>query len=189
MEKFDLKEKRNTLIEDLSGGQKRKLCIAIACCGRSKVIILDEPTGGIDILSRKNIWKILEKIKYEEKIILLITHFMDEASYLADKIGILRDGKLIVSGTNRDLIDKYGKYITLKINKRIEPKDAKNIVNLIIKKYCINFHNDSKRKKGKDNKLINENWVSSNNSEEDRRITAEENRNTTIILINNDNKV
>ena len=191
LEKFDLKEKRNTLIEDLSGGQKRKLCIAIACCGRSKVIILDEPTGGIDILSRKNIWKILEKIKYEEKIILLITHFMDEASYLADKIGILRDGKLIVSGTNRDLIDKYGKYITLKINKRIEPKEAKNIVNLINKKYCINniSNNDSKRKNKKDKKLINEDGASSNNSEEDRRTNAEENQNNTIILINNDNKV
>ena len=116
---------------------------------------------------------------------------MDEASYLADKIGILRDGKLIVSGTNRDLIDKYGKYITLKINKRIEPKEAKNIVNLINKKYCINniSNNDSKRKNKKDKKLINEDGASSNNSEEDRRTNAEENQSNTIILINNDNKV
>ena len=113
------------MAKDLSGGQKRKLCIAIACCGRSKVIILDEPTGGIDIASRKSIWEILKEIKHREKIILLITHFMDEASYLSDKIGILRGGKLVVSGTNRELIDKYGHYITIKINKKMEKKKSK----------------------------------------------------------------
>ena len=191
LEKFDLKEQRKTLVEDLSGGQKRKLCIAIACCGRSKVIILDEPTGGIDISSRKNIWNILQKIKYEGKIILLITHFMDEASFLADKIGILRNGKFIVSGTNRDLIDKYGKYITLKINKKMELENAKNIVSLITNKYCYtNINNKKKGKKDIEKNLINEDEKSSKKSSEDDRITnAEEEQNTTIISFKNEYKV
>ena len=135
LEKFELEEQKDTLAKNLSGGQKRKLCIAMACCGRSRVIILDEPTGGVDIASRKHIWNILKKIKNDEKIILLITHFMDEASFLADKIGILKQEKLVVNGTNRDLIDKFGKYITLKINKRMERNEAKEIVKYIKSKY------------------------------------------------------
>ena len=74
LKKFDLNDDRtkNCLAKDLSGGQKRKLCIAIACCGKNRVIILDEPTGGIDVASRQNIWKILKNLKLEEKIIILI---------------------------------------------------------------------------------------------------------------------
>ena len=74
LQKFDLSEEKiiNCLANNLSGGQKRKLCIAIACCGKSRVIILDEPTGGIDVASRQNIWTILKSLKLEEKIIILI---------------------------------------------------------------------------------------------------------------------
>ena len=168
LKKFELTRQRDKCAKDLSGGQKRKLCIALACCGRSKVIILDEPTGGVDIGSRKHIWNILKKIKYDEKIILLITHFMDEASFLADKIGILKNGKLVVEGTNRDLIDKYGKYITLKINKRMEIEDAKNIVRHIKSKYT--FFKDNKRNKEKN--LIKENEKKSNNYDKDTTILS-----------------
>ena len=155
LKKFELEDQKDHLVGGLSGGQKRKLCIAIACCGRSKVIILDEPTGGIDISSRKNIWNILKNIKYDGKIILLITHFMDEASFLADKIGILRKGKLILNGTNTDLIEKYGQYISFKINKRMEMKEAKKIVSFIQKNYIMN--NYSIKNKNKNNKnIINE---------------------------------
>lgn len=164
----------NCLAKDLSGGQKRKLCIAIACCGRSKVIILDEPTGGIDIASRKSIWEILKEIKHREKIILLITHFMDEASYLSDKIGILKGGKLVVSGTNRELIDKYGQYITIKINKKMEKKKAKKIVQHIKDYYFFkdddinsNLINESDKKTNSDQNstivsFANKNGISTN---------------------------
>ena len=93
LKKFDLNEEKikHCYAKNLSGGQKRKLCIAIACCGKSKIIILDEPTGGIDVASRNNIWKILKTLKNEEKIIILISHSMEEVSYLADKIGILKE--------------------------------------------------------------------------------------------------
>ena len=117
---FELQKVRNSLAKNLSGGYKRRLCIAIAFCGRSKVIVLDEPTGGIDITDTKKLWKILKKIKNEKnKIILLITHFMEEVSFLADKIGILKNGQLLYEGTNRQLIDDHGNYITIQINKKL----------------------------------------------------------------------
>ena len=171
---FELDKQKDKLAKELSGGQKRKLCIAIACCGRSKVIILDEPTGGVDISSRKNIWNILKKIKYQGKIILLITHFMDEASFLADKIGILRHGKLVLNGTNSDLIENYGQYITLKINKGMEIGKAKEIVKFIKSKYF--FSKNIKNKKEKN--IINENENNINN----------DNKDIAIISMGNDNK-
>ena len=128
--KFELEKVENELSKNISGGLKRRLCIAIAFCGRSKVIILDEPTGGIDILSRKKLMNILKKLKNDNKIILLITHFMDETSFLADQIGILKNGKLLCSGTNRELIDNYGNYITIQINKG-EDGTIKNLINYI----------------------------------------------------------
>ena len=137
LKKFDLNDDRtkNCLAKDLSGGQKRKLCIAIACCGKSRVIILDEPTGGIDVASRENIWKILKNLKLEEKIIILISHSMEEVSYLADKIGILEKGKFILHGTSRELIDDYGQYFSLIINQKIDYEKAKEISSYISRNY------------------------------------------------------
>ena len=66
--------------------------MAIAFCGKNEIIILDEPTGGIDIQGKKEIWEIIKKQK-NEKIIILITHYMDEAFELADEIAILKNGK------------------------------------------------------------------------------------------------
>ena len=135
LNKFYLNDKKKCLAKDLSGGQKRKLCIAIACCGKRKIIILDEPTGGVDVVSRKSIWSILKKLKEEEKIIILISHSMEEVSFLADKIGILKDGKLICQGTSRELIDNYGKYFSLIINQKLSYEKARDISGYIAKNY------------------------------------------------------
>ena len=137
IKKFELEEKRNELAKNLSGGLKRRLCIAIAFSGRSKVIILDEPTGGIDVLSRKKLWEILKNLKNEKKIILLITHFMDEASYLADEIGILKKGELMCSGTCTELIEKYGKFITIQINKRMD-SNVRELLKFIKNNFVLN---------------------------------------------------
>ena len=124
---FEFNESKSKLVKDLSGGLKRRLAIAIACCGKSKIIVLDEPTGGVDIVSMNKIWEILLKLKAKQKIIILITHFMEEASYLADQIGVLKDGKIICSGSNKYLIDRYGKYITIQINKKVDENSKKLI--------------------------------------------------------------
>ena len=166
LKQFDLDGDK--LANGLSGGQKRKLSIAIACCGRSEVIILDEPTGGIDIYSRKSIWEILKELKNRNKMILLITHFMDEASFLSDQIGILKKGKIIIQGTNRQLIDNYGKFVSIKINKKLNFKKAQEIADYIKKNYCIHSEKvKSNRKSNKD--LSNE---ESKSSSEDINSTA-----------------
>lgn len=87
-----LTEKKNSKTSTLSGGQKRKLSLAIALLGDSKIIILDEPTSGMDPYSRRSTWNIIQKNK-KGRVILLTTHFMDEADCLADRIAIMADGK------------------------------------------------------------------------------------------------
>lgn len=79
----------------------------MAFAGRSKVIILDEPTSGMDTSARRYIWELLKSYK-SERIILLTTHFMDEADYLGDRIGIMAGGRLICCGSGHYLKNRFG---------------------------------------------------------------------------------
>lgn len=97
------------------------MVIASAFCGESEIIILDEPTGGIDLITKNEIWEALKKRK-QNKIILLITHYMDEAWELADRCGILKNGKIIFNNDKDMLTKTYGKYINIQINKKIDKK-------------------------------------------------------------------
>ena len=72
----------------LSGGNKRKLSVAIALCGGSKLVLLDEPTAGMDLGARRDLWNMLKNYR-RDKIIILTTHYMDEADVLGDRIGIM----------------------------------------------------------------------------------------------------
>ena len=104
--KLNLDEKKNSLSETLSGGQKRKFCIALALAGNSKLILLDEPTSGMDVLAKREVWNFFKNYKHD-KIIILTTHSLEEAEYLGDRIGIMLDGKFICSGTGSFLKNKY----------------------------------------------------------------------------------
>ena len=103
----DLFDKKDELSKNLSGGQKRKLSVAIAFIGDSKLIYLDEPTSGMDTSARRHIWDLLKNYK-QGKIIVRTTHFMDEADYLGDRIAIMGEGKLICCGSSLFLKSKYG---------------------------------------------------------------------------------
>lgn len=83
---------RYKLSKQLSGGNKRKLSLCMALIGGSKVVFLDEPTSGIDAISRRAIWEILEYVRTEDRTIVLTTHHLDEAEVLADRIGIMAKG-------------------------------------------------------------------------------------------------
>ena len=83
----------------LSGGQKRKLCVALAFIGNSKIILLDEPTSGMDTYARRLLWEMIKKYK-SDRLVLLTTHNMDEADYLGDRIGIMSEGEMIVCGSS-----------------------------------------------------------------------------------------
>lgn len=90
--------------------------MAIAFIGGSKIIYLDEPTSGMDTSARRHIWDILKKYK-QNKIVVLTTHFMDEADYLGDRIGIMGEGKLLCCGSSIYLKNKFGIGYTLTIVK------------------------------------------------------------------------
>ena len=126
---FGLEEKRYTKAENLSGGQKRKLSIAIAVVGGSSVIFLDEPTSGMDITSRRNLWNILKK-SLNGKIIILTTHYMEEASILGNRIGILSEGDMKCIGSPLFLIENFGKTLNLNITKSPEADDEE-IINYV----------------------------------------------------------
>ena len=91
----------------LSGGQKRKICLAISLMGDSKVLFLDEPTSGMDVFAQRSVWALLRKLK-KNRIIVLTTHSMEEADMLGDRIGIMAEGKMVCCGTPLFLKSLYG---------------------------------------------------------------------------------
>ena len=85
--------KADNYARDLSGGQKRKLQLAIALLGDSKIVLLDEPTSGMDPMARRETWEIIKQSK-EGRIIILTTHYMDEAEFLADRVAVISKGQI-----------------------------------------------------------------------------------------------
>ncbi|XP_007499576.1 phospholipid-transporting ATPase ABCA3-like isoform X4 [Monodelphis domestica] len=104
---LDMEQKRHTLSRSLSGGMKRKVSIGIALIAGSKVVMLDEPTSGMDPVSRRSTWDLLQQQK-NNRTIMLTTHFMDEADLLGDRIGIMAKGDLQCCGSSLFLKHKYG---------------------------------------------------------------------------------
>lgn len=105
---FSLKNKENTLAKKLSGGQKRRLNIAMALVSSPKILFLDEPTLGLDIKARRKLWETIMLLK-ESTTIILTTHYLEEAENLAENIAILSSGKLVTLGTKEEIIKKSGK--------------------------------------------------------------------------------
>ena len=144
LEQFGLTDKKNNSCRELSGGMKRRLQIAKALIHNPEILILDEPTAGVDIELRYMLWDFLKKINQEGKTILLTTHYIEEAENLCDRIAILNKGKLVALDTTKNLIDKIKiKKIIFRLNKKIdlskfesaELKFLSNINNEIIISY------------------------------------------------------
>jgi ABC-2 type transport system ATP-binding protein len=100
---LDLTDKRNSAYRRLSGGQKQRLSIALALIGRPRIAILDELTTGLDPVARRDTWQLINDIRNQGVTIMLITHFMDEAERLCDRVAIMRDGRLAALGTPAEL--------------------------------------------------------------------------------------
>jgi ATP-binding cassette subfamily A (ABC1) protein 3 len=126
LNRLDLIEKADDIADHLSGGQKRKLCIALALIGKSKLILLDEPTSGMDVIAKKNLWEFLKNYK-DDRILILTTHSLDEAEYLGDRIGIMNEGRYICSGTSSYLKSKYpcGFNINILIDSKISSRSKR----------------------------------------------------------------
>ncbi len=104
IELVGLAEKRRTRIAGLSGGQKRRVDVALGLIGDPELIFLDEPTTGFDPAARREAWSMIEGLKELGKTVLLTTHYMDEAEHLADRLLILRAGEVVAAGTAEELV-------------------------------------------------------------------------------------
>ena len=102
---FKLDEVLNKKAKTLSGGWQRKVSIAISLVNNPKILFLDEPTLGLDVIARKELWKVINSLKGKITIILT-THYMQEAESLSDRIGIMANGNLVDIGTSQELIKK-----------------------------------------------------------------------------------
>lgn len=103
----DLESKKDAYSKNLSGGQKRKLSVGIAMIGGSKLVLLDEPTSGMDLTARRKIWDMLKNNK-DDRILILTTHFMDEADILGDRIAIMAGGQIKCCGGSLFLKRRFG---------------------------------------------------------------------------------
>jgi ABC-type multidrug transport system ATPase subunit len=127
-----LTEKRTVQSQALSGGMKRKLSVGIALIGGSKLVVLDEPTSGMDPYSRRSTWNILLSSK-SDRAIILSTHFLDEADLLGDRIAIMASGKVRCCGSSMFLKKRYGVGYNLTVNKADESVDSDPVAALIRK--------------------------------------------------------
>ena len=103
----ELTEKRNAPVATLSGGMKRRLSLARALIHQPKILILDEPTTGLDPQARQMIWARVRQLKSQGTSLILTTHYMEEAERLCDRIVVIDHGKLLAEGTPRDLINQH----------------------------------------------------------------------------------
>ncbi|MGM9598365.1 MAG: ABC transporter ATP-binding protein [Faecousia sp.] len=103
IEKFHMQEIVKTKAKALSGGWQRRLSIAMALVSEPKLLFLDEPTLGLDVLARRELWNVIRTLKGQVTVILT-THYLEEAEALADHIGIINSGKLRISGTAQDIL-------------------------------------------------------------------------------------
>jgi ABC-2 type transport system ATP-binding protein len=127
LRRFGLEEKRNAFYNQLSGGQKQRLALAMALVNDPRVLFLDEPTAGLDPQVRREIYDIIEELKREKKTIVLTTHYIEEAEKLCDRVAIVDHGKVIATGTPRELKGRSAN------TTRIEVRLAKPASNGVLK--------------------------------------------------------
>jgi ABC-2 type transport system ATP-binding protein len=108
LEAFSLTPKRNDRTRTLSGGMKRRLILARALMHRPRLLILDEPTAGVDVELRLELWHYVQRINAEGTTILLTTHYLEEAEQLCDRIAFINDGEIVAQGTSGSLAAQYG---------------------------------------------------------------------------------
>ena len=118
---LSLFDKRDEQIFGLSGGMKRRLLIAKALAHEPKILFLDEPTAGVDVSLRRDIWRLIEDQKKIGVTIILTTHYIEEAEQLADRVGIINSGEIILVKEKTALMNEFSKKTTLiKLNERLK---------------------------------------------------------------------
>ena len=123
LKKLQLYDKKDNIIKSLSGGMKRRVMIAKALSHNPKILFLDEPTAGVDVELRKDMWNIIKELKNEGVTIILTTHYIEEAEMIADNIGIINHGELLLVEEKNKLIKRMSvKTLKVKLQRKINTK-------------------------------------------------------------------
>ena len=135
--KLQLYDKKDNIIKSLSGGMKRRVMIAKALSHNPKILFLDEPTAGVDVELRKDMWNIIKELKNEGVTIILTTHYIEEAEMIADNIGIINNGELLLVEEKNKLIKRMSvKTLKVKLKKPLKE------IPLKLKKYNLKLIDD-----------------------------------------------
>ncbi len=103
-----LEDSANNRFENLSGGQKQKMGLALSLVSSPDLLFLDEPTTGLDPTARRAIWEVIRRLKAKGKTIILTTHYLEEAQQLSDRVAIVNQGHIVAMGTSDEIIEQYG---------------------------------------------------------------------------------
>lgn len=98
----------------LSGGQRQRLFLALALLNRPEIVFLDELTQGLDPDARRSVWQLIERVRAHGTTVVLVTHFMEEAEVLCDRVAVMTNGRLVAEGTPDDLIDRFGQGVRVR---------------------------------------------------------------------------
>ena len=121
LKQLTLWDKKDTKIMELSGGMKRRVLIAKALSHEPEILFLDEPSAGVDVELRKEMWEIIRRLKKDGVTIILTTHYIEEAEEIADRVGIINNGELLLVEEKKDLLSKMGsKTLTIELATKVK---------------------------------------------------------------------
>ncbi len=137
LKQLSLWDKKDLILRQLSGGMKRRVLIAKALSHEPQILFLDEPTAGVDVELRQDMWKVVKSLRETGVTIILTTHYIEEAEAIADRVGVINQGELIVVEQKKELLKKMGhKTLTVQLQEEV------NEIPDSIKKYNLNIGND-----------------------------------------------
>jgi len=137
LKQLSLWDKKDLILRQLSGGMKRRVLIAKALSHEPQILFLDEPTAGVDVELRQEMWKVVKSLRETGVTIILTTHYIEEAEAIADRVGVINQGELIIVEEKKELLKKMG-HKTLTVQLQEEVKEIPDS----IKKYNLTIGND-----------------------------------------------
>ena len=137
LKQLSLWDKKDLILRQLSGGMKRRVLIAKALSHEPQILFLDEPTAGVDVELRKEMWQVVENLRKTGVTIILTTHYIEEAEAIADRVGVINQGEIVVVDETKELLKKMGhKKLTIDLQEKI------NQIPTTLQKYNLSFTPD-----------------------------------------------